>query len=95
MPLMVRPEVAGSVVGMVPAFDGLRVDVTAPAGTDVSRVPSGGPVVGWVLVADEGAVGGARVDPVFLAAGRAWTPDQFQAAYGQHLGVVVTPPPGR
>lgn len=46
-------------------------------------------VVGWALVADEEAVGGARVDPVFLAAGRAWTPDQFQAAHGQHLGVVV------
>ncbi|MGQ4733322.1 hypothetical protein ACUN3E_37405 [Streptomyces sp. Ju416(a)] len=89
MPLLVGPGVAGSVVGMVPAFDGLRVEVTAPPGADTAGVPGGGPVVGWVLVADEGAVGGARVDPVFLAAGRAWTPDQFQAAHGQHLGVVV------
>ncbi|MCQ1575370.1 hypothetical protein [Streptomyces parvus] len=85
---MVGPE-AGGVLGMVPTFDGLRVEVTAPPGTDVSRVPGGGPVVGWVLVADEGAVGGARVDPVFLAAGRAWTPDQFRKEHGQHLGVVV------
>ncbi|WP_254874922.1 MULTISPECIES: hypothetical protein [unclassified Streptomyces] len=74
---------------MVPAFDGLRVDVTAPAGADTAGVPGGGPVVGWVLVADEAAVGGTRVDPVFLAAGRAWTPDQFRAAHGQGLGVLV------
>lgn len=88
MPLMVVPG-AGGVLGMVPAFDGLRVDVTAPAGTDTAGVPGGGPVVGWVLVADEQAAGGARVDPAFLAAGRAWTPDQFRAAHGQGLGVLV------
>ncbi|NEB42248.1 hypothetical protein [Streptomyces sp. SID14515] len=88
MPLLVGPE-AGGVLGMVPAFGGLRVEVTAPPGTDTARVPGGGPVVGWVLVADEQVVGGARVDPVFLAAGRAWTPDQYRAAYGQQLGVVV------
>ncbi|MFJ6363420.1 hypothetical protein ACIQIE_19850 [Streptomyces globisporus] len=88
MPLMVGPG-AGGVLGMVPAFDGLRVDVTAPAGTDAAGVPGGGLVVGWVLVADEAAVGGIRVDPVFLAAGRAWTPDQFRKEHGQHLGVIV------
>ncbi|MFE0692927.1 hypothetical protein [Streptomyces sp. NPDC058869] len=74
---------------MVPAFPGLRVDVTAPPGSDTATVPGGGVVVGWVLVADEEAVGGTRVDPVFLGAGRAWTPDQFRAAHGQGLGVMV------
>ncbi|MEW1630849.1 hypothetical protein AB0387_26245 [Streptomyces sp. NPDC089173] len=82
------PE-AGAVVGMVPAFAGLRADVTAPPGLDTATVPGGGVVVGWVRVADEQAVGGARVDPVFLVGGRAWTPDQFRAAHGQQLGVVV------
>ncbi|MET9051262.1 hypothetical protein ABZW50_08920 [Streptomyces bacillaris] len=79
----------GAVVGMVPAFPGLRTDVTAPPGSDTAAVPGGGVVVGWVLVADEQAVGGARVDPVFLAAGRAWTPDQFRQEHGPHLGVVA------
>ncbi|MEU0979013.1 hypothetical protein ABZ488_07320 [Streptomyces griseus] len=74
---------------MVPAFPGLRADVTAPPGSDTSAVPGGGVVVGWVLVADEQAVGGARVDPVFLAAGWTWTPDQFRREHGQHLGMVV------
>ncbi|MBT2426145.1 hypothetical protein J7F02_10760 [Streptomyces sp. ISL-112] len=74
---------------MVPAFAGLRADVTAAPGAETSGVPGGGAVVGWVLVADEAAVGGARVDPVFLAAGRAWTPDQFREAHGQHLGVLA------
>ncbi|GHJ04830.1 hypothetical protein TPA0906_66950 [Streptomyces olivaceus] len=80
---------AGGVLGMLPAFDGLRADVTAPPGAETAGVPGGGLVVGWVLVADPGAAGGARVDPVFLAAGRVWTPDQFRAAYGQTLGVQV------
>lgn len=79
----------GTVVVMVPAFPGLRADVTAPPGSDTSAVPGGGVVVGWVLVADEQAVGGARVDPVFLAAGWTWTPDQFRREHGQHLGMVV------
>ncbi|MFJ8923843.1 hypothetical protein ACIREK_30750 [Streptomyces sp. NPDC102415] len=76
---------AGGITGVLPAFAGLRVDVAAPAGVDVAGVPGGGPVVGWVLIVDEEAPGGARVDPVFLAAGRAWTPDQYRAAYGQQL----------
>ncbi|MGC4925530.1 hypothetical protein [Streptomyces sp. DT117] len=80
---------SGAVAGMVPAFAGLRADVTAAPGTDTAGVPGGGVVVGWALVADEQALGGARVDPVFLAAGRAWTPDQFRQEHGQHLGVVV------
>ncbi|MBL3664542.1 hypothetical protein JL475_00580 [Streptomyces sp. M2CJ-2] len=74
---------------MLPACDGLRVQVTAPAGTDTAGVPGGGVVVGWALVADTSAVGGARVEPVFLADGRAWTPDQYRATYGQQLRVQV------
>lgn len=79
----------GGIVGVLPAFDGLRADVTAPAGIDPGAAPGGGPVVGWVLLNDPGAPGGARLAPVFLAAGRAWTPDQYRAAYGQQLGVRV------
>ncbi|MFI5739201.1 hypothetical protein ACIA9I_12600 [Streptomyces anulatus] len=49
-------------LGMVPAFAGLRADVTAAPGTETAGVPGGGVVVGWVLVADETMAGGARVD---------------------------------
>ncbi|WP_428956236.1 hypothetical protein [Streptomyces sp. cg35] len=79
----------GSIAGALPAQTGLRVDVTAPAGTDGGNIPAGGAVVAWVLVADSGVAGGARLDPVFLAAGQAWTPDQYRAAYGQALDVRV------
>lgn len=82
------PE-AGAILGMVPALAGLRADVAAPPGTETAGVPGGGVVVGWVLVADERAVGGTRVDPVFLAGGRAWTPDQFREVYGGQLTVRV------
>lgn len=80
---------AGSIVGVLPAFAGLAVTVTAPRGTDPTGLPAGGVVVGWVLVADPEAVGGARVDPLFLAAGHAWTPDQYRTAHGSTLGVHV------
>lgn len=61
----------------------------APQGTPTEGVPPPGVVVGWVLVADGAAVGGARVEPVFLADGKAWTPDQYRAAYGEQLRVSV------
>lgn len=80
---------ADGIVGALPAVPGLVVQVTAPPGTEATGIPPGGMVVGWALVADEGAPGGARLDPLFLAAGRAWTPDQYRATYGQTLGVVV------
>lgn len=79
----------GSIRGVLPAFDGLRADVTAPAGTDPGAAPGGGPVVGWALLDDPASAGGARLEPVFLAAGRAWTPDQYRATYGQQLTVRV------
>lgn len=81
--------VAGSIVGVLPALPGLDVQVSAPTGTDVEGVPAAGALVGWVLVADPAAVGGARLDPVFLADGRAWTPDQYRAAFGEQLTVRV------
>jgi hypothetical protein len=90
MPALVRPgQGPGAVAGLVAAIDGWVVQVTAPPGTDTSGVPGGGAVIGWVIVADEAAAGGARVEPVFVSAGRAWTPDQYRATYGQELGVVV------
>jgi hypothetical protein len=91
MPALVAagPYSVGSVSGLVAAEAGWVVEVSAPPGADTAGVPPGGPVVGWALVADDAAPGGARVEPVFLAAGRAWTPDQYRAAYGQGFTVRV------
>ncbi|TFI30171.1 hypothetical protein [Streptomyces sp. 4R-3d] len=89
MPIISGVAVAGAITGMVPAFDGLLVQISAPAGTDPGTAPPGGPVVGWAVVDDPDAVGGARLDPVFLAAGRAVTPDQYRAAYGPQFDVQV------
>lgn len=81
--------VAGSIVGVLPATPGVGVLVSVPAGADVEGVPAAGALVGWVLVADEASAGGARLDPVFLADGRAWTSDQYRAAFGEQLTVRV------
>lgn len=83
MPAIVPPP--GALTGMVAAGDGWAVEVTAPPDTDTAGIPGGGAVIGWALLEDETATGGARVDPLFLAAGRAWTPDQYRAAYGEQL----------
>ncbi|TXS40095.1 hypothetical protein EAO72_16885 [Streptomyces sp. or43] len=91
MAIIVGSEVVGpgTIAGALPAFEGLRAEVTAPAGTDAGPAPGGGPVVAWVLLHDPGSPGEARLDPVFLSAGRAWTPDQYRAAYGQQFTVRV------
>ncbi|WP_329390284.1 hypothetical protein [Streptomyces sp. NBC_01716] len=89
MPIIAGLQASGALAGMVPAFDGLRVQISAPVGTPADAAPPGGPVVGWVLVADPDAAGGQRVDPVFLAAGQAVTPDQYRAAYGPQFAVNV------
>lgn len=91
MPALVAegPPQPGAVSGLVGAGTDWSVEVSAPAGTDAAHVPPGGAVIGWVLVADAAVAGGARVDPVFLTAGRAWTPDQYRATYGQQLSVRV------
>lgn len=80
---------ADGILGALPVVPGLSVQVSAPPGMATTGIPPGGMVVGWVLVSDGDAPGGARVDPVFLADGRAWTPDQYRAAYGQGLTVRV------
>lgn len=79
----------GSILTGLPAGQALVAQAAAPAGTHTDGVPTPGMVIAWVLVADPEAIGGARVDPVFLADGRAFTPDQYRAAYGQQLTVRV------
>lgn len=74
---------------MFPAAPGLVAQASTPQGTDTTGVPPAGMVVAWAVVEDLDAVGGARLDPVFLADGRAVTPDQYRAAYGQQLTVHV------
>lgn len=72
---------------------GLRAEVSAPRGTapDVTRaVPTPGAVVAWTLAAYRDTPGGAVIEPVFLAGGRAWTVRQFRERLGQMLDVTVT-----
>lgn len=67
--------------------------MTAPRGTSpdiIREAPRGSEVVAWTLVADPGQPGGAVVEPVFLAGGRAWTLGQYRARYGAALDVQVT-----
>ncbi|MEU6058012.1 hypothetical protein [Streptomyces sp. NPDC047097] len=92
MPIVtgVRPEVGvGGIVQVLPASPGWVAVVLAPADVETREVPPGSAVVAWALVEDVSAPGGGRVDPVFLAAGRAWTPDQYQDAFGARLVVQV------
>lgn len=89
MPILTQGPKPGGITGTLPAFAGLSVQVTAPAGTDTKGIPPGGAVIGWALVTDANAAGGTRIDPAFLADGRTWTPDQYRAAYGQQLGIAV------
>lgn len=92
MPLITgaKPE-APVVTGIVPAAAGLRVTAYAPADADVRGIPATSTVVAWAVVSDLDALGGVRLDPVFLADGRTWTPDQFRAAYGNTLTLQVGP----
>jgi len=75
------------VAGIVAAPPGLHVDAYAHATT--KGVPTPSTVVAWAMFIDPAAVGGMRLDPVFLAAGRAWTPDQFRHAYGTDIELKV------
>lgn len=77
-----------AVAGFVAAPAGLRVLAYATADI-AANVPSTGSVVAWAQVIDPDAAGGMRLDPVFLAAGRTWTPDQFRAAYGAPIELKV------
>ncbi|NEA52437.1 hypothetical protein [Streptomyces sp. SID10815] len=87
MPILVAS--AGTVADVIPAAPGWRVDMYSPERVD--GVPVASAVVAWASIADPDEPGGVRLDPVFLAGGRAWTPDQFRAAYGQQLDVRVAP----
>lgn len=89
MPIVVGSASPGVVSNLVAATPELMVVVSAPVRTDTAGVPPAGAVVGWVLVTDAVVAGGQRVEPVFLAAGRAVTPDQYRAAYGAQLDVRV------
>jgi hypothetical protein len=91
MPIITEAVAAapGGIAGIVSAPPGWRADAYPPQGAEVGDAPPPSLVVAWALVADESAPGGGRVDPVFVADGRAWTPDQYRAAYGQQLNVRV------
>jgi hypothetical protein len=78
------------VTGLLPAAPGLRVDAYAPKNVNASGIPTPSSVVAWAQLADPDSVGGVRIDPVFLADGRVWTPDQFRAVYGESLELKVT-----
>lgn len=92
MPIITGEEPAqalGTILSLMPAAAGLRAVATAPKADVAAGVPTPTAVVGWALVADATAAGGARVDPVFLAGGTAWTPDQFRLAFGPSLAIGV------
>ncbi|MDX3124543.1 hypothetical protein PV414_24345 [Streptomyces scabiei] len=54
-------------------------------------MPAPSHVVAWALLTDTIAPGGARVEPVFYAGDRTWTPDQYREAYGEDLTLKVVP----
>lgn len=89
MPLITEGDTPAvlPVAGIVAAPPGLHVDAYVPSTT--MGVPTPSTVVAWALFVDPAAVGGMRLDPVFLAAGRAWTPDQFRDAYGLDIDLKV------
>lgn len=81
----------GPITALAAASSNWRVEAYAPPGTDVSRVPTPSHVVAWALVEAATEAGGSLVVPVFVAGTRTWTPDQFQAAYGAALELLVVP----
>jgi len=86
-PTPVTPA-APAVVAFIAALPGVTVAVGGcPAGA-----PTSGLVVAWAQVSDAAAPGGVRLDPVFVATGRAWTPDQFRAIYGPQGTFTVAVP---
>jgi hypothetical protein len=91
MPMITQEPPAGVIAGLVSAPPGWRVDAYASRGVDVTGIPTPLSVVAWAQIEDTIAPGGARVEPVFVADGRTWTPDQFRAAYGEGLDLKVVP----
>lgn len=88
MPMLAEPQDYEPIINLAPATPGWRVEARAPL-ADTADVPAPSQVVAWALVQDATAPGGARLDPVFLADGRTWTPDQYRAAYGQRITLRV------
>jgi hypothetical protein len=86
-----KEQPAGAVLSLTPATVGLLAVASAPTAEAATGAPAPTAVVGWVLVGDAAAAGGARVDPVFLAGGRAWTPDQYRGEFGEGIEVTVKP----
>lgn len=76
---------------VVSAQPGWKVDAFAPRGTDTGGIPTPSHVVAWALLADAAEAGGSRVEPVFVAGERTWTPDQYRAAHGAGLELKVVP----
>jgi hypothetical protein len=64
--------------------------VAAVPGYMVTAGAASGPVIAWAQVADPQVPGGVRIDPVWIAGGRTWTPDQYRAANGVQRAVTVT-----
>ena len=90
MPILVRDNKAAEVLSVIPASPGYRIEASMPADMDQRGVAVPTDVVGWAQIADPEAPGGCRVEPVFLANGRAWTPDQYWAKYGPQITLKVT-----
>ncbi|MFF7335460.1 hypothetical protein [Streptomyces sp. NPDC008150] len=88
MPVLAKAE-EGAIEGLIPAGPGLRVTASVAQGADTSQIPVPGRVVAWAQVIAAAVPGGARIEPVFLADGRTWTPDQFLAAYGAGIRLSV------
>lgn len=82
---------AGVITGVVAAVPGWQVDAYAPLGAGPGQIPAPSHVVAWALIDAGDVPGGGVVQPVFLAGGRTWTPDQYRAAYGETLDLVVVP----
>lgn len=88
MPL-IAPTPPPPVMTLVPATPGFAVKASVPSGTSTAGIPVPSKVVAWAALADPDSPGGVRLDPVFLADGRAWTPDQFRAEYGAAITLEV------
>ncbi|QGZ53374.1 hypothetical protein GPZ77_34680 (plasmid) [Streptomyces sp. QHH-9511] len=90
MPFLVENAEPGAVVAVAAAGPGWKVDAFVTRTTLITDIPAPGSVVAWATVADPASTGGVRIDPVFLADGQMWTPDQFRAAFGDTITLRVT-----
>lgn len=93
MPMLAEDVAApspGAITGLVAAVPGWKVDAYAPRDA-AAGIPTPSSVVAWALVQDDLAPGGATVQPVFYAADRTWTPDQFWEAFGSAVTLKVVP----